>query len=66
MARLVVKTGVEPFTRMEEIDVFIDDVKDGWVYIKISRPDFQQILEMSERDFELLMEEYRRFKNEKV
>ena len=66
MARLIVKTGVEPFTKIEEMDVFIDDVKDGWVYIKISRPDFQQILEMSERDFELLMEEYRRFKNEKV
>jgi len=62
MARLVVKTGVEPFTRIEGIDVFIDDVKDGVVYIKISKSNFQQILEMSERDFELLMKEYKRFK----
>jgi len=59
MAKLIVKTGVEPFTIVTDLIVCIDDVTSDTVYIKITKPDFQHILKLSKYEFKRLFKQYK-------
>jgi len=62
MAKLVVKTGVEDFSIVYDLMVFVDDIIGNFVFIKITKSDFQHILVLHKRDFEKMFEIYEELK----
>jgi len=61
-ATLISKSKVEQFSRINGLDVFVDDIINDRVYVKITKPKFQLILIMHYRVFEKLFEQYRRMR----
>ena len=65
MPTLISKSRVEEFSRVDNLDVFVDDVIGNKVYVKITKPGFQVILIMHYRYFEKMFEQYKQLKQEK-
>jgi len=53
MGNLLVKTQIDSFTQIKDIDIFLDNISDNKEFLsfKITTPKFQQILTMHKNDW---------------